>query len=610
MGAVLHARRNDSLPPLTVVGHTPLRAIDIATPVPSAQVKSAILLAGLRADGRTTVREAVATRDHTERMLRARGVAVEREDVGGRAGRLDGPRRAGGAGGGGAGSGRRLGRRLLAGRRRDPSGRRADPARASGSTRPAGRSSTSCGRWAPTSRSARRTEAADDGVGEPIADLVVRSSELRAVDLGPADVAAAIDEIPVLCLAAAAARGTTTIRGAGELRHKESDRIAGIVAGLTALGARIEVDGDDLQHRRRSVPPRRLDRQPRRPPPGDDLRDRRPGRRGRDDDRAARLGRHLLSRLLRRPRKGASMTKRVVLIGHPVAHSLSGAMQQAAFDSLGIDATYEAWDRAPIELADAVAELRTDAFLGANVTIPHKERVVPMVDRLTEEAHITGAVNTITREGKRLIGHNTDVPGFKVALDRLVGKQKMPRQAVVLGAGGGARAVVYGLITEGFQRIIVFNRHLHRAESLVKHFARSAAHMELRAMPWHESIIEAELAKTKVLVNATSIGLTSDDSPIPAEALNGDLLVLDLIYARTRLLRDAEAAGCTVADGELMLLHQGAAAFTLWTGQPAPLELMQERLAAARAGGLRSAEGEPAGEAADRRDAGRPAAAE
>ncbi len=230
------------------------------------------------------------------------------------------------------------------------------------------------------------------------------------------------------------------------------------------------------------------------------------------------------------------------------------------------------------------------------MTIPHKERVVPMMDKLTEEAQAIGAVNTITREGKRLVGHNTDAPGFKVALDRLVGKQKMPRMAVVLGAGGGARAVVYGLITEGFQRIIVFNRHLHRAEGLVKHFGRSASHMELRAMPWHESIIEAELAKTKILVNATSIGLTSDVSPIPAEVLHDDLLVLDLIYARTRLLRDAESAGCTMADGELMLLHQGAAAFTLWTGQPAPLEVMQAKLAEARAGGLRSAEGEPTGE--------------
>lgn len=292
------------------------------------------------------------------------------------------------------------------------------------------------------------------------------------------------------------------------------------------------------------------------------------------------------------------MTKRVVLIGHPVAHSLSGAMQQAAFDDLGIDARYELWDKAPIDLADAITELRTDDFLGANVTIPHKERVVPMVDRLTEDASATGAVNTLTREGRRLIGHNTDVPGFKVALDKLVGRQKMPRTAVVLGAGGGARAVVYGLIREGFQRVIVFNRHLHRAEGLVKHFGRTAAHMELRAMPWHESIIEAEIAKTKVLVNATSIGLASDVSPVGATLLHGELLVLDLIYAKSRLLRDAATAGATTADGEQMLLHQGAAAFTLWTGQPAPLDVMQAALAEARASGLRSAEGEPTGEPA------------
>jgi shikimate dehydrogenase len=276
------------------------------------------------------------------------------------------------------------------------------------------------------------------------------------------------------------------------------------------------------------------------------------------------------------------MTKQVVLIGHPVAHSLSGAMQQAAFDAAGIAVTYELWDRAPLELADAVAELRSDAFLGANVTIPHKEKTAALVDRLTEEAHATGAVNTITREGKRLVGHNTDVPGFRVALETLVGKQRMPRQAVVLGSGGGARAVVHGLVGEGFQRIVVFNRHLHRAEALVRFFARSAAHMELRAMPWHESIIEAELAKTKVLVNATSVGLHGDESPFPAELIPPDLLVMDLIYnpPRSRLLRDAQAAGCQVLSGEVMLLHQGAAAFTLWTGLAAPVELMQEKLAA------------------------------
>jgi shikimate dehydrogenase len=219
-----------------------------------------------------------------------------------------------------------------------------------------------------------------------------------------------------------------------------------------------------------------------------------------------------------------------------------------------------------------------------------------MIDKLTEEAQQTGAVNTLTREGRRLVGHNTDVPGFVAALDKLVGRQKMPRQAVVLGAGGGARAVVYGLIRAGFQRVVVFNRHLHRGEGLVRYFARSAAHMDLKAMPWHESIIESELAKTKVLINATSIGLTSDVSPVPAEVLTGDLLVLDLIYNRTRLLRDAEAAGANALDGEIMLLHQGAASFALWTGQAAPLEVMSEALADARAQGVRSAEGEPAGE--------------
>ena len=268
-------------------------------------------------------------------------------------------------------------------------------------------------------------------------------------------------------------------------------------------------------------------------------------------------------------------------------------MQQAAFDQLGIDASYELWDRTALQLPDAINEVRADDFLGANVTIPHKERVVPLIDKLTEEAQATGAVNTLTREGRRLVGHNTDVPGFAAALDGLVGRQKMPKSAVLLGAGGGARAVVYGLIRVGFQRVVVFNRHLHRAEGLVRHFARSAAHMDLRAMPWHDSIIESELAKTKVLVNATSIGLVTDDTPVPAEVIPPDLLVLDLIYNRTRFLRDAEAAGCTVMDGQLMLLHQGAAAFTLWTGQPAPLDVMAAALAEARAQGLRSAEGEP-----------------
>ena len=283
------------------------------------------------------------------------------------------------------------------------------------------------------------------------------------------------------------------------------------------------------------------------------------------------------------------MTNRVVLIGHPVAHSFSGGMQQAAFDALGIDARYELWDRRQIDLAEAIAELRGDEFLGANVTIPHKEHVVPLVDRLTEDAQATGAVNVISRDGKKLVGHNTDVTGFKAVLDKVVGRQKMPRQAVVLGAGGASRAVVSALISEGFQRIVVFNRHLHRAEGLVRHFNRSASHMDLRAMPWHESVLEAELAKTKVLVNATALGMGPGETPIPAELLPPDLFVVDLIYnpSVTQLLKDAVAARDTVIGGELMLLQQGARAFELWTGKAAPVEVMQAELDRAREQGVR-----------------------
>ena len=289
------------------------------------------------------------------------------------------------------------------------------------------------------------------------------------------------------------------------------------------------------------------------------------------------------------------MTKRVVLIGHPVAHSFSAQLQQAAFDALGIDARYELLDTPAPALQETIEALRGDDYLGANVTIPHKERAATFVDRKSDDAAATGAVNCITREGKRLVGHNTDVDAFRVSLDALVGKQKMPRAAVVLGAGGGARAAVHALITMGFQRVVVFNRHLHRAEALVKHFGRSAAHMELRAMPWHESVIESELSRTRVLINATSVGLASDESPIPGELLPPDLLVMDMIYnpPETRLLRDAKAAGAAgLMNGEMMLLQQGVDAFQLWTGQPAPVELMRQKLAEAREGGTDQSAGE------------------
>ena len=255
MGAVIHARSDDSFPPVTVVGRTPLRAVDVSTAVPSAQVKSAILLAGLRAEGRTTVREAVATRDHTERMLRARGVPVMTEDEGGVGGAmaisLEGGSSVNAVSERVPGDVSAAAFWLVAGAIHpdaeltlrgvgvNPSRRAViDILKAMGAD---------IEEWpSGIDAHAREQSAARSGVGEPVADLTICSSELRSIELGPADVAAAIDEIPILCLAASQASGTTTIRGAGELRHKESDRIAGTVDGLRALGAQVDVAGDDL----------------------------------------------------------------------------------------------------------------------------------------------------------------------------------------------------------------------------------------------------------------------------------------------------------------------------------------------------------------------------
>ena len=264
MGGSIKARGDNGRPPLEVTGRGALVGVDWTTSVPSAQVKSAILLAGLRASGTTRVREAVATRDHTERMLRARGVAV-------RTSADPAMVRHGDAGGGAVieveGGGRvRAIDDVVPG---DLSAAAFWLVAASVhpdaelTLRGVGTNPTRRGivdllvRMGADIEERPRTTVSGSGddaglgddagsVGEPIADFGVRSSALRGIDVSPADVAGAIDEIPILCLAATQASGRTTIRGAGELRHKESDRLAGIAAGLTLLGAKIDVDGDDL----------------------------------------------------------------------------------------------------------------------------------------------------------------------------------------------------------------------------------------------------------------------------------------------------------------------------------------------------------------------------
>ena len=241
MGARVEGAR-DGRPPLVVAGRRRLQPIDWRTPVPSAQVKSAILLAALAATGTTTVRESVPTRDHTERMLRARGVPVRStaDGAGGAIVELDGPVQVAPKSGAIPGDPSAAAFWLVAAAIHPDSELNL---RAVG-VNPTRRAVIDALRGMGASIEERGEP--DDGVGEPIADLRVASSGLRAIELTPAETASAIDEVPVLCLAATQARGRSVIRGAGELRHKESDRIAGIVEGLGALGARISVDGDDI----------------------------------------------------------------------------------------------------------------------------------------------------------------------------------------------------------------------------------------------------------------------------------------------------------------------------------------------------------------------------
>jgi 3-phosphoshikimate 1-carboxyvinyltransferase len=247
MGAAFAGRRGDTLLPLAVTGRARLSPIDHATPVPSAQVKSAILLAALAADGETRVTEAIATRDHTERMLRARGVEVREAgaDDGRHTVSLVGPARVSAVSETVPADPSGAAFWLVAGAIHPDAELHLDGV----STNPTRRAIIDILRRMGAHIEEHGRPAPGGPDGEPLADLVVRSSELRGIDLSPADVAAAIDEIPVLCLAAAAAAGTTLIRGVGELRHKESDRVAGIAAGLTALGADVRVEGDAIEIR-------------------------------------------------------------------------------------------------------------------------------------------------------------------------------------------------------------------------------------------------------------------------------------------------------------------------------------------------------------------------
>jgi len=275
-------------------------------------------------------------------------------------------------------------------------------------------------------------------------------------------------------------------------------------------------------------------------------------------------------------------TRLVGLIGWPVEHTLSPAMHNAAFDALGLNWRYLPLLVQPGQVEAAVKGVAALGFRGANVTVPHKQAVMPALDSIAPDAKALGAVNTLVvergEEGQvRIGGHNTDAQGFVGAL-RHDGFDPRGKGVVVVGAGGGARAVVYGLLEAGAQEILMFDLEPSRAQTLVTDL--SGVGTKLCALPLTtEALVESARA-ADLLVNATPMGMWPrvdgsiwpDGVPIPAH-----LAVFDLVYnpLETRLLQQARKAGAHTIGGLGMLVGQGALAFEMWTGQSAPVEVMR-----------------------------------
>ena len=273
------------------------------------------------------------------------------------------------------------------------------------------------------------------------------------------------------------------------------------------------------------------------------------------------------------------------IIGHPIGHSISPRFQQAGLDHLSVDHRYLAYEVHPGLVADFVASLRSDAVRGINVTVPHKEAVMPFLDEIDEWAAEAGAVNTIVNREERLVGYNTDGYGFLRALRESAGLDPAGKRAVILGAGGSARGVAQALLRAGVAELVIANRTLERAEALAELAANRgvpARAIELSALRSNGVSGEVDL-----IVNCTSLGMhhgpDEDASPLRASQIPQSALVYDLVYnpMLTPLIREAHSIGAPTLGGISMLVYQGAASFELWLERPAPVAVMMDAAMAA-----------------------------
>lgn len=273
---------------------------------------------------------------------------------------------------------------------------------------------------------------------------------------------------------------------------------------------------------------------------------------------------------------------RLGIFGWPIRHSKSPEMHLAAAAALGLELEYLRFGVLPEELSKAVEEKHRLGIDGYNVTVPHKEAMLGLLDEVVPEARAIGAVNTVTRERGRYVGHNTDAPGLVRSL-REAGAPLGDSRVVILGAGGGARGAVVGLASAKVADIAVLARRPEQAAALVEAL-KGAVPCRLEAGALREA--GRYFSKATLVIQATSATLESSPqadefaSALPIESLSSEATVLDMVYRplRTTVLARAEAQGCRTVDGLGMLLHQGALAFEMWTGIQPPLHVMRDAL--------------------------------
>jgi len=260
--------------------------------------------------------------------------------------------------------------------------------------------------------------------------------------------------------------------------------------------------------------------------------------------------------------------KKLAVIGDPIAHSLSPVLQNFLIRHFTLPFTYEALRVRVDDLPKMMQRLRDGEFRGVNVTLPHKQAIMPFLEEIDETAARIGAVNTVVAHDGRPIGYNTDAFGFQRSLE-LAGIALAGKNVLVLGAGGAARAVVYILLQSGAQKIFLCNRHLERVQSLIGAFA--AAENHLQSVSWPDRLTWLEKNEIDIIVNTTSVGMPPqmEESPLPKHVFSSKLIVVDLVYnpLQTAFLYAAHAAGAKVVNGLAMLIHQGVAALELWSKQ-------------------------------------------